>query len=184
VTTREISYDAPSLAQARVQVAEDVLALLEAGKVVPEKGRYVVTLEAPTSENHYGSTGRLSEHRIAELVQAGCGVCAVGACFVSAVLRFDALEFSPYNGMDDPQMRRYLDQWFSREQLGLIETAFEGKVFHPDGDGGDLEDILDDDERDRYSRALDFYGQYMTDSAARLRAIWMNVAINKGTFTP
>ena len=108
-----------------------------------------------------------------------CSVCAIGAVFVCAVDRHDALKLSTVykrdaGGPDEATMLPYLKMWFTPKQLRLMETAFEGTCYA--------------DRRARPSaynlnRAYRFYNQFRRSSDI-MEAIMNNVIDNKGTFKP
>ena len=119
----------------RVLVAEDVLSILnEYGRVKPE------------SDNTYlGSwkrdvlKGRSDfQEVLPELMDSGCRVCGVGACFLGFVRLFDGVRVSEVQGGVSDVIKAKLSSCFSVEQLAMIEWAFES------GDRPNLMSFVDD----------------------------------------
>jgi hypothetical protein len=162
----------------RVAIAEDVIAGLNAKRLIATSGSYVAT-ELPI-ETH-GDNVELQKI-LAENLKS-CEVCAKGAMFIAAVEKFDKLklnidEYNHHNVLEDfnqdDAVCDHLENYFKREQLDLIEKVFEGADF--------LEDI------DLYnSKAIEEenfvavgYLFKFPDATDRMIAIMENVIRNKG----
>lgn len=131
-----------------------------------------------------------SEERLHRVLseQRGCRVCALGAAFVCAVARANRIDMGAVDGrlsVSTTHTRRflhgYLNGWFSSEQLGLIEAAFETS----------LQYIEPGTDRDLAGRAVAFGVQaqrrapsYNEASAMAMRAIMENIVQNNGEFVP
>lgn len=106
-----------------------------------------------------------------------CTVCGIAACFVAAVDKIDDITLGEADGMSDNAMRDYLCRWFSKEQVRLIEAAFERDfsfAYHhvESGDRGEVSD------------AAEAFGRQHVDPKERLIAIMKNIIDNEGTFRP
>ncbi len=108
-------------------MAEDVISALNANQIKAKANMYLcVSLPGgnwiPSDSDIYSADAQkmLLENRLE------CSACAIGAVFVCAVERMDQLtveEFKSCRGSGD--MRSYLGDFFSVEQLDLLEAAFE-----------------------------------------------------------
>lgn len=161
----------------RVRIAKDVIVQLKDGRLRSWRGQYF----SPSDLSRWGSVDRSTQLHVAFEEQPGCRVCALGATFVCAVKRANALRLSDgtiNGGASDTQrfMRSYLGSWFSVEQLGLIEVAFEGTPrFAADGTDEDL-----------VSAATAFYRMHWRDDSSMptMVAIMENIIRNGGRFVP
>lgn len=175
--------DALSPAERRVLIANDVLFLLgqrqRDSKLTPTCGVYVDRDIRPYKDS--------PEMQLQQIVDAwiqekDCQVCALGAALVATTLRFNDFTVGQFDGTittvagEDPRyivlsdIREYLMQFFDREQLGLIETAYEG---------ASIIKVPDEDDAAAYNFKMRYY-----DLRTRLRAIFKNIVANKGTFIP
>jgi hypothetical protein len=116
-----------------------------------------------------------------------CIACALGALFVGAVMKADALKVSDVQDTDWNSHRvkvnlsslfEYLREYFDDEQRSLIESAFEGNVHGDDG------------HRSMGFRTLVLgtgHGQRRKAESADKKvmgAIMKNIIRNKGNFVP
>lgn len=119
--TRE-QFEALSPAEQRVAIFRDIIAQLDARTFTAKTGTYV---EVPS----------LLDTVEESVITQPCTVCAIGAAFVSAVRLGDRLDehaFGEYgvesaddlSGADSP-MRDHLERFFTSDDLGLLESAFE-----------------------------------------------------------
>jgi hypothetical protein len=158
----------------RVLVAKDILDLLAAQAIHPEKGAYV-DLDARAILK---PEEQLREAFEEELQQYGCRVCAIGATFVAAVRRFNDVTAERFvaDGLTGlaarPHIIDYMLRIFDRLQLDMIEAAFEGVEFAPMRLS-----------EDAYSRCYLFFNQYEHDIDC-FRAIMQNIIANNGEFIP
>lgn len=198
-------FEALSIDQQRVAIAQDVLNWLAAGRLQARRGTYLF-FETPGG---LPVAANLAQTELRDVLRAKetCEVCAIGACFVAAVDRHDALKADVLYGtnlpassnrgtwkegasMDHEMMRTYLGQWFEQEQLALMENAFEGSdVNSPEEcrlaheceyegneyDGADLDGF--------FVAAVNYNDEYR-DSRVRLERVMRNVVRNGGTFNP
>lgn len=182
--------------QKRVAIAQDVIAGLRSRRLVAEAGTYISTdlnrgcvNESSISENGISVQDVLKDIPV-------CNVCAKGAMFVSMVERFNQVYYKPedgenaedvyesdvvffYDGGND--MMYELEKYFSREQLDLIEAAFEA------WDNIDLR-LKAENWRSpqNIDAAYEAVGKITAIPSARNRmiAIMENIVLNNGTFLP
>lgn len=173
-----------SPAAKRVRIAKDVIEQLESGRIAALKGQYF----SPHDPEKWWQLQGETQLHVAIADQLQCSVCALGAAFVCAVNRANDIKVSQVSGMlssitmTKRRIQDYLGSWFSLEQLGLIEVAFErGASFaHPGTD----------DELVR--RAYGFNGDIWADSAVSFEErtrmamvrIMRNIISNRGEFVP
>lgn len=149
-----VDFDALSPAEGRVEIAKDVLAGLETGRLEALQNVYW--------NNQSGtSDGPLRE----QLVDRTCQVCAIGALFIAEVARNNKFDF--HFRVDRSEMFDKLSRWFSEDQLTEIECAFECRACR-------FCNLV---------RAIEF-GKKYADPTARMRAIMENIIANKGDFKP
>lgn len=156
-------------AKKRVAIAKDALDQVLAKNYKVKTGQYVTFLGT-------GSPVEKSEELdvpvACNLQDVKCQVCARGALFVSA-LRKDAsiepetLPSSDFLGNDE--ITETENNYFSREQLDLIESAFETDAFC-------------DEAPEELAMAAVLYGMSLGNKDERLVAILKNIIRNKGEF--
>ncbi len=167
IEKRNKDFKKLSKAEKRVAIAKDVIAALKAKKYIAETGDY---LDINYSSDNYDSN--INQELLCSN-DITCKVCAVGALFTSKVIISNNFD-SDYVPSDDV-MRDELSAYFSKNQLYLIEAAFEGW------------------ETDEYSKSeiiltlknndhMRFHRDYDTND--RMIAIMNNIVKNKGTFKP
>jgi len=154
----------------RVTIAGDVLDQLDAKRFVPTFGTY---LEVPFSVETKFYDGNLKVDEV--LSGVTCEVCGIGSLFVAAVDRANACTVDDMQSpSDDEFMREYLGEWFSREQLEMIEAAFEGRQIWILG----FSSI-----KDSFKKCVRFTSRVKSPEG-RLRKIMRNIVENKGVFVP
>lgn len=180
ISDRNYRFNKMTSEQKRVTIAKDVIALLNAEKLVASCGTYLEFSDAKLKDKYWGDgyedpKDGTADVKIHSLIESSpsCEVCGIGACFVAAVRRADKCTVGDMsNPNDDSFMRDYLKQWFSRDQIQLVEAAFEtDSVFCYTQD----EDLVE--------RAVAF-GFKFTNDSDRLKAIMENIIENEGIFTP
>ena len=168
-------------AQIRVAIARDVLKRLDTKKLKAANNGYLNLKVTPTEKN------RDSDFKSVLARQPVCTVCAIGGLFVSCCSKFNELPTStildrPKQDTDRPgyihfePLVPYLENYFSAEQLALVETAFEGSVV------GNLDH--QEVSADQEENACAIYYKHPNRPTARLRAIMQNIIDNDGTFVP
>jgi hypothetical protein len=106
--------------QTRVLIAKDVLDQIQLKNFIATSGLYLEIYDNKFQEHLKGLAG---DDLITKPIKK-CDVCAIGAVFVAAFNRFDNMEKQAW-GTDASAMLKYLQPWFSKEQLRLMELAFE-----------------------------------------------------------
>ena len=171
-------------AQARVAIAEDVLASLRAKKLIAEAGTY---LEVDWDDDgHWENSIDLARPVVDSLKTKQCMVCAVGAIFCSTVKKTNVIAdkvvshsaisdgWKALDFFNEGRARSYLHRYFTPKMLTAIEAAFEGTDY--DGDAGA-------DDGAATPATLKFYNRFETDDR-RVKAIMKNIVRNEGTFVP
>lgn len=168
-------FDSMTPAERRVAVARDVLKQLNKKKIVASnQGDYVhVNGRVPTSVVDDTNT-------LVTEVFAGttCKCCARGAMFVSACSLFNAPKLSELrldekikdlNGRD---LRLQENQLFTRRQIDMIETAFEGWPIY-----NSAEKLPAD-----FRNAAEQFYRANPSATKRMRMIMLSIIRNKGEF--
>lgn len=190
-------------AEKRVQIAKDVLVYVEQGKLNPRSGRWISAID-PTEDDEL--VGLSPDERLANEVQLSdylpkievCDACAVGSLLYCTILRANEITVGElrkamkYTDSDADTLairtpdviEPYLAQFFDRDQLNMIEGAFERRtgVFtaRPEGrmffrGGGD----------DMWYEHPDVGGASDGRSEkTRIKILMKNIIRNKGTFDP
>jgi hypothetical protein len=178
-----------------VQLARDVLGLLETRSIIAEAGVWVDF--GPAFEH----AGTINEFKKRELE---CKVCADGALFVACMLRrCDERRWSGSEVLgwrSNTEIEATLKDVFSRDQLILIDVAFErghGYYTYSHFGSKDRGEPMTADFEEQLDRGRDFcedighhvaedeYGDKIDVAAdARLRKIMHNIIENQGEFKP
>lgn len=162
----------------RITIAQDVLAQTAARRFVASFGTYLEV----KGENAYDIESKIGDSDVHEpldrtLAGAKCEVCGIGSLFVAAIDRANQCMTDEMSSIDDSGfMRDYLNKWFDRDQLAMIETAFEGRLINEDDT--DLEYSSPEIER-----SIAFTSR-LSDATARLKKIMKNIVDNRGKFVP
>lgn len=169
----------PHKKQLAIDVAKDVIKTLRSSIV--ETSSYVST--SPSSEvtvqkllHKYHDDSKT----LAKKLRPHCKVCALGACLLSVVSLKNEFVFDVFNGdiyVPRSQIVKRLKGIFSKRQLALIESAFEGYLIYLGNRPSEKSW-----EPDLY-RAVHF-GKSFSDPKLRLKAIMENVIANNGVFKP
>lgn len=195
VALRNRRFKAATAAKKRVLIAEDVIAQVKAGRFKPKSGSWVQPLDRKgyDIDMQPGLTKFDEEDSVRELFLDGsipkCECCALGAMFMSCTLynnKTTVEDFDEEVGwrFDDLVMeggfKNGLTKFFSKDQLQLIESAFEGNM-------GAF--VLD--EEDEYSgtgiapgEKTKVWMDELRDDKKRLVRIMENIIKNKGKFVP
>lgn len=166
-----------------VVIAQDVIRMINAKKfkVLDSHGYINVRIPATVKADE-----QLQKH-LSKLQD--CEVCALGACMLAKVDKFDDCKVRDLfgtgsdisdNGVDSfgfeetnrDSITEQLRGIFDENQMSLIEDAFESSDYQYD-----LEELT-------YSRAYEIFGSYYEDSSDRLKAIMKNIIDNNGVFKP
>lgn len=149
-------------AQKRVAIARDVIKHLQAK-------RFVTVTNILWRFKGLSIAEKVNQKRIKTLLKIKpCEVCAIGACVIAGLNRFNQVEFKGVNGAEYEELS--LQQWFSINQLALIEIGYEGKNYNFSNSV-------------RSDAAVSFFYKHC-DNDTRLIAIMQNIIKNKGEFVP
>lgn len=191
--TREIArrnrkFKASAVAEKRVLIAKDVIAQVKAGRFKVASGNWVAPLTRSGSDL---SVDRFEgDESVQKLFLEGdipkCQCCALGAMFMSCTLynnkttaiELEYVRFSFSDYVEEGSFTNGLSKFFSKDQLILIESAFEGNGGHFELDVGILEGV--ELEGDKTSKWMD----RLPNDKKRLVAIMENIIKNKGKFVP
>ena len=172
-------------AQKRVMIAKDVLAQIKAKRYFAESGEWVKPLWSDDQKSIDIKLDPNSSIKDAFKSKAinSCQVCALGGLFMSCTnlnnnTTVQDMKTEYYLGevvQDNDKISNGLNRIFTRKQLMLIETYFEG------GEGyfkGYSEYFSYSDEK----LLVTFFKSYHDDE--RLKMIMQNIIDNNGTFKP
>lgn len=162
----------------RIRIAEDVLMQLDSGKFIASGGYF----------NIYNVNGYSDRTQVQTLLKdesngVRCAGCAKGAIFAAMVLETNSLTLKRSFSMVSSTMldtKNLLE--FTRNQLDLIETAYEGVVIKQTN--RDLDNSPAKKEAIRFnSRYNDTEGLIKIREKC-LRGIMRNIIKNEGYFIP
>ena len=161
-------------AQKRVMIAQDVLAQIKTKRYVAESGCWVQPNIKAACEKNLKDEDSVQELFAKKKIKS-CNVCALGGLFMSCTnlnnnTTVEDLKKEFYIGdfvYDDSKISNGLNRIFTRKQLILIESYFEGGEGYFKGDN---------------EKTLAFLANY--DDDERLEMIMQNIIDNDGTFKP
>lgn len=177
-----IIFNKLPVAKQRIRVAKDVIKQIDIKKYTVDTGRYVDDVEF----KGYRDYSHLDiKDNFANIKK--CQVCAIGACLLSITHFKNKLSFYDVGhniySLRNAKVKKLLSL-FSKEQLLLIESAFEGLSYSADRVAVHvLEYDTDKCSEDLLIRASKYYSRFRS-SKNRLKAIMNNIIKNKGTFIP
>ena len=158
-----------------VAVARDVLKYLDSLEFTTSN-----YLEIPDTLSVPGE-GDLKD--CVDVVQKGCRVCLLGACLLSKSRLFDEVPlkdlfnhflYHPTRYITDRNTYRLLESVFSRDQMTMMESAFQQDSWFAIQEK--VETRLAEDSQD--------FGSRYDNKADRARAVMENVIANGGVFIP
>lgn len=157
-------FNSATKAEKRVMIAQDTIERVKANNLIIKRGNFLESsgLFFANEDASFKDFTNSNE----------CTVCAKGALFCSFVGRVNAvtnLEAIRNNNWINDKPHQKLLEIFSKQQLDLIETAFEGCSY------------LKQSTEKQHERAKSYYYKY-NDTNKRLIAICENIIKNKGTF--
>ena len=165
-------------AQRRVEIAKDVIASIQAGRITTGHTYFGLNEEVKVGKldthKEIGIEEPLSS-RAAREVQKNCRVCAMGALMVSRVCKFNKLSLEDLGQNEYGSTVEALKGAFTDNQLRRIEAAYE----------------LDSSYEfmDEYAFGMDHVGDYeamnyQEQDENRMLAIMQNIVDHGGTFKP
>ena len=172
---RNAAFAKLSLPEARVKIAEDVLVALMAKRFVARSTYFSITQNIRTLKEEAARKYTSAYYEPPALLVSGecqlsavtlqvtCEVCGIGSLFVAAVERANNVS---YDDMSSRTQRdylvKYLDTWFTEDQLDLIEDYFENNF-------------------DNYMKNAPWFN---TPKVKRMQMIMDNIISNNGMFLP
>ncbi len=166
-------------AQQRVAIAEDVIAQLRLKKFVADS-TYFSWGDRIEGTNVQGTwSAKEADLDLSVCIsQVQCSVCGIGSLFAGAVLNADKLKLNDFTG-DRREEVEYLQRWFTKKQLDLVECFYERWDYSTRYDFNILQF---DGEREIYLPHTPIFGT--SDPTKRLKKIMENIVSNGGKFDP
>jgi hypothetical protein len=169
-------------AEMAVAVAKDVLKSLRYIKA-KQGYRYVRGSRSAVKLAQNGADSK----KTAQELKKTCNVCALGACLLSTVTLYNKFDFNESLRVDrtgktildtdSDRVVKRLSSVFSREQMALIEMAFERN----NHSGAIWDHRVNDTVVGQRAEA---FGRQHRSPRERLRAIMKNIVKNGGKFVP
>lgn len=161
----------------RVSIAKDVIKQLKAGSFIAAHRVYVRSKQLQSKIETLGFDDSCELKSLLPTVTCEC--CAKGSLFLSEVSKRNKYKVdsstSIFCDIDSETITNRLNNLFTKNQLDLIETAFEGELIEIDND------FLRKSKST--SKAIVFKYNFKKPSDV-LIAIMENIITNKGTFKP
>jgi hypothetical protein len=175
MSTQPKTFSKMTKAEKRVAIAKDVLIQIKKG------------ISIPTTDNYFGGlSGKIcnltyeKEELQNILPESKCEVCAKGALFIADILRRDNFQIDRNTNIYGGTIHKRLTDIFTRNQLDLIETAFEKNVIEDENKYL----VINYVERTEVAKAAIRFGRRYTTEKNRLIGIMNNIIKNKGIFIP
>lgn len=193
---KPISLSGMTKANARVAIAQDVLAALDAEVITPVSGTYgIIKFKEGLEEQENRWLPRFESVR--ELLGKAefCHACALGAACFALVGRENKLTARVIDGranIHEGDFRVQLREYFSRLQIAMIESAYEVADFSHSEDfqevaanfgGKTLYHPAVPSVHKAIKKAMAFTSLGVSPSV-RMRHIFENIVKNKGMFKP
>jgi len=176
--TKKVDLRKLPVAQARVEIARDVIAALKVRVLEASRGDY---FSAYTKEEAGDEGDEISIRDLfANKALDSCKVCALGALFSAKVGRLNEVSevlYGNFLDLDRPDVADPLLEFFSGRQLLLIECAFEMSDMRSNAPLSTRIEVSQLEALD----AMDFGAGFATDQT-RMIGIMENIIKNKGTF--
>lgn len=189
-------------AEKRTNIAKDVIKQVLLGKLIATRGTYFEMrgLNRNFGDDHFTFKKKNIDEKeqINKLMPSTkCEVCAMGALFAVDVLKrnhFAVVQLG--NSIGDGEISKRLNRIFGKNQLDLIETAFERHVvatrnhtlwdkYHSSScyDYADASSDIREGRTVIAQKAVSFGDKYSTNEG-RMIAIMKNIIKNGGNFLP
>ncbi len=171
----------------RVAIAKDVILQLNAKKIRAVTGNYL-ELNGVTRKELDNNLGKDLRDFLNKRKKP-CLACALGSCFVSLTKIEDNFKLKEkhlvYESIDDDDFRPRLNRIFGKEQIDMIESAFEISIMTNSGVSDNWAPYGERTEEyeAKLNQAKKFGGRYRGNES-RLIAIMQNIIKNKGEFKP
>jgi len=184
---KNAQFEKASAAMKRVMIAKDVIEHVNVKNIKASRGAYFEGGEYP----EIGETKK-SKVSLQEVLpkMESCSVCALGGMFYSSIAinnKFKADVMDKRDGeidteVDGDDVRIKLGKFFSKHQMALIESAFEGEDYSYEND---VEDMSGAKELE-LEVATEFCRKdgLKMDSKKAIIKIMNNIIENEGKFKP
>lgn len=128
------AFDKLTKPQQRVAIAKDVLLRLEAGKIKPMKGAYMLPTSSDVRRKIYDSTvtdwGKVMNQNAQTFVEENrCSACAKGSIMLSWAAQFNKVPLSHIWNSGNKEKIRELDAIFPKGMWDAMEEAFESSLW-------------------------------------------------------
>ena len=173
------SWEEMSRAERKVVLCEDVLARIEAERLIVARGSYMGNIyNLPEIVGKAEFEGTVTPDDCL-LMEKHCGVCARGALLLSRIRLFNSVDWEDLKindslGINQDQTSDILSEAFDTEELLAIEAAFEAE------EGEENDGFIGEDEE--YSWDCIEFGLEHEYPDDRLIAIMQNIIHNNGEF--
>jgi hypothetical protein len=185
---KNAQFEKASAAMKRVMIAKDVIEHVKVKNIKANRGAYFEGGEYP--EIGETTKAKVSLQEVMPKMEL-CSVCALGGMFYSSIAinnKFKADVIDKREGeidteFDGDDVRKKLGKFFSKYQMALIESAFEGTDYSYEND---IEDMSDARELE-FEKATDFCRKNngeRIDSKKAIIKIMNNIIENEGKFKP
>jgi hypothetical protein len=192
IARRNRKFKGAAAAEKRVLIAKDVIAQVKAGRFKASSGSWVYPLTRSGRDWFLSNLSVEEDESVQKLFLEGdipkCECCALGAMFMSCTLynnkttaiELEDVRFSFSDYVEEGSFSNGLSKFFSKDQLRLIESAYEGNcgAFYLEQTASwEEEGLLPGDKTAGWMDRL-------PDDKKRLVAIMENIIKNKGKFVP
>lgn len=166
-----VKFENMTPAQKRVAIAKDVIKQIEQNRLLIRHDSYWRVLK----EEEYGRVCDIVNRKLLRAKKTVCRACAAGAVLLTGIRLFNKLETGGFNG--DQYERVQKNEWFTLEQMAMIEGAFES----PGARIMSRNAITNN----QWEACEAFYNNHQFDNEDdHVTAIMQNIIKNKGEFIP
>jgi hypothetical protein len=170
----------PTLVKQRAAIAVDVIKQIN-GHIY--QARQMVYVRHDGMEDAL-ATNRLGVIELQTLVKKKvtkkqpCGVCALGAAFISGVRLFDNFKVEDTDDLhDNKKQRRLLTRYFTKSEIELIEACFEENAKFIGGESVEFgANAVVDKRRDEFDSAVKF-AEFLDSMQTTRRLLWLFTAV-------
>lgn len=179
-----MSISSPS-AKTKVEIAKEVINNIKSNaiKATPNYfwDDFSHRLYFPVNNDEFELKNFLEEFKMP------CATCAVGALFISAVLKYNDLKVSKEQLSDtfwSKKLLLHVSKFFEKIQIVSIEIAFEGKHSYFYTRQNEIVEFAGEEiDKKAIQKLLEFYSKY-ENTKDRMIGIMDNIIANNGDFVP
>lgn len=194
-----MNFEQMSPQEKRVAIAKDVLLRLST-KAIRAESSYL-KLETKDGRDGWdvklGRAPEIEDQQLNTAISEGkiiCRVCADGALFLSHVMFSNHLTVKQATDIVSfHQVQNRLQEIFSRDQLLMIETAFEGRAIHdeevsiiveaPEEFDAEMDEVISELTLTPLGDKLVLWRDQFDEAEDAMRAIMENIIQHEGEFT-